>query len=272
MIKYNFNERTSMLPLLDAYLAISFAEKFRTALEVGVYKGWWIFTLLDNNPNIFIVGIDPYPNLEVIRKTLIDDISTHKFSDRVQLHSSFHDLSIGDYKNLTYGMIHIDGEHSESQVLRDLGNALPLLEKDGILIVDDIFYHSYPGVTAATFSFIRDKKLSPFLFTEKKMYFCNPDYYKIYYKSTLSFLKLSKTSYEETLNAQIGTSYKQSNAIFGHELIITPSNPTRIETKNLNKTLGVKLPLVSRFKNAIRFLTPPGLLEMFKILKAKVWQ
>jgi hypothetical protein len=270
VIKYNFNEQTTMLPLLDAYLAICFAEKHRTALEVGVYKGGWIFTLLGNNPNIFIVGIDPYPNLEAVRKTLIDDIRKHKFSDRTQLHSSFQDLSNGDYKNLTYGMIHIDGEHSESQVLTDLANALPLLEKDGLLIVDDIFYHSYPGVTAATFRFIQDNKLSPFLFTEKKMYFCNPDYYKIYYNSTISFLKLSKTNYEETLKAQSGTSYRQSNAIFGHELIIIPSNPTRVEIRNLNKTLGVKLPLDLRIKNLTRFLTPPGLLEMFKFLKAKM--
>ena len=270
MIKYNFNERTAMLPLLDAYLAMSFAEKFRTALEVGVYKGGWLFTLIDNNLNIFIVGIDPYPNLEVIKENFINEIREHKFSDRMQLYSSFNDLSNSAHKNLTYDIIHIDGEHSESQVLRDLNNALPLLDKDGLLVVDDIFYHSYPGVTASTFSFIHKNKLSPFLFTEKKMYFCYPNNYETYYKSTISFLKLSKTSYEESLKAQFGTSYKQSNAIFGHDLIITSSNPTRIEIRNLNKTLGVKLPLVLKIKNAIRFSIPSGLLEMFKSLKAKV--
>ena len=244
MIKYNFNEQTTMLPLLDAYLAMCFSEKYPTALEVGVYKGGWLFTLLDNNPNIFIVGIDPYPNLEVIKKTFINEISERKLSDRAQLYSSFNDLSNSGHKNLTYGIIHIDGEHSESQVRRDLDSALPLLEKEGLLIIDDIFYHSYPGVTAATFSFILENKLSPFLFTGKKLYVCYSNNYETYYKSTISFLKLSNTSYEESLKAQFGTSYKQSNAIFGYDLIITSSNPTRIEISNLNKTLGVNLPCV----------------------------
>lgn len=117
VIKYNYNERTAMLPLLDAYLAVSFGEKLRTALQVGVYKGGWLFTLIDNNPNIFIVGIDPYPNLEVIKETFINEIREHKFSDRMQLYSSFNGLSNSANKNLTYGMIHVDGEHSESQVL-----------------------------------------------------------------------------------------------------------------------------------------------------------
>lgn len=147
---------------------------------------------------------------------------------------------------------------------------MPLLEKDGLLIIDDIFYHSYPGVTAATFSFIQRNKLSPFLFTAKKMYFCYPNYYETFYKSAISFLELSKTSYEESVKAQFGTSYKQSNAILGHDLVITSLTPTRIEIRNLNKTLGVKLPLVLKIKNTISILTPPGLLEIFKYLKAKV--
>jgi hypothetical protein len=125
-------------------------------------------------------------------------------------------------------------------------------------------------VTAATFSFILENKLSPFLFTEKKLYVCYSNNYETYYKSTISFLKLSNTSYEESLKAQFGTSYKQSNAIFGYDLIITSSNTTRLEISNLNNTLGVKLPFVLKIKNAIKYLTPSGLLEIFKFLKAKV--
>jgi hypothetical protein len=73
--------------------------------------------------------------------------------------------------DVTYDVIHCDGEHSQSQVYSDLKNSLPLLKNTGLIIIDDIFYHSYPGVTAVAFDFIREYKLSPFLFTQKNCIF-----------------------------------------------------------------------------------------------------
>jgi hypothetical protein len=61
-----------MLLLLDAYMSSQLAKNYNTALEIGVYKGAWLFNLLTNIQNIFTVGIDPYPNLEKIRESFIE--------------------------------------------------------------------------------------------------------------------------------------------------------------------------------------------------------
>ena len=223
---------------------------------------------MNNIPNIFTVGIDPYPNLEKIKESFIDELDRLGFKENLVLFSSLKKLSNSEYSSLTYDIIHCDGEHSQSQVKQDLENVLPMLKENGILIIDDIFYHSYPGVTAATFDFIRGHKLSPFLFTEKKLYICHPIYLEHYYEKTISILNYLNINFEENKKTGSAIPYFQSNSIFGHNLIITSETPTRKAFKTLLKSLNIKEPLALRAKNSIKLYLPPKILELYQLLKS----
>jgi len=268
--KFKFDERTDMLPVLDGYLATEFAKTFSTALEIGVYKGGWLLTLTSNNPKILMIGIDPYPNLEIIKESLMNYLDKFGLKQRVHLYSSFSDLLNSKHNLITYDMIHLDGEHSQTQVTQDLTNLRPLLSQNGILIIDDIFYHSYPGVTAAAFLFIDENNLAPFLLTEKKIYICHRNLYEEYYKSTIAILKSLKINYEESEKPNSETSYFQSNSIFGFNMIITSEKPTRKEIINMLKAINLKLPFLKNIKEIFRDFSPPVLLVILRYSKAKL--
>jgi hypothetical protein len=54
--------------------------------------------------------------------------------------------------------VHVDGEHSASGVANDLALAARLLNKEGIICVDDFFNFRYPQVTAATYRFLSGRE------------------------------------------------------------------------------------------------------------------
>lgn len=269
---FEFSDRTDMLPLLDGYIATELAKSFSAALEIGVYKGGWLLTLANNKSSLLTIGIDPYPNLEKIRESLIDYRDKHGLKDRLYLYKSFNELLESQHNSVSFDMIHIDGEHSQSQVSKDLRNLLPKLKEHGILIIDDIFYHSYPGVTAAAFSFIEHNNFTPFLFTEKKIYICNPNHYEEYYKKTISILSSLKINYEESENLNSQICYPQSNAIFGSNLIITPEKMKQGDFLSMLKEMNLKLPLRIRIKSGLKNLLPPKLFELLQFSKAKLKQ
>ena len=268
--KFKFDERTAMLPVLDGYLATEFARTFTAALEIGVYKGGWLTTLASNNSSILSIGIDPYPNLEVIKKSLIEYRNKNGLKDRLFIYSSINELLNSTHNQITYDMIHLDGEHSQSGVSRDLQALHPLLNNNGVLIIDDIFYHSYPGVTAAAFSFIEKNSLTPFLLTEKKLYICNHRYYKEYYTKAISAINVLRIKYEESQNLSSKVPYIQSNSIFGSNLIITSEKLSRRENASVLKVINHRLPLATSIKNTFRIFTPPILLELFQFFKARL--
>jgi len=268
MFKFEFNERTSLLPILDAYLCTQF-ENIKSVLEIGVYKGGYLFNIIGNNPKVLAVGIDPFPNLQDIKKNFLKERDSRGYEKSIFLYSSFEEFCESEHKKITFDLIHCDGEHSEFQVIQDLKNALPLLNEKGILVIDDIFYHSYPGVTSAAFSFINEFKLSPFLFTQKKIYVCKSTYYEYYYKKAALILKKANVNFEESEKFYSVNSYPQSNSIFGYNLIITSDNQSRNDSKKFLKTLNLKMPFKSRAKILIKAYLPPALLELFIWFKSK---
>jgi hypothetical protein len=259
-----------MLPLLDAYLAVQFSRNFNTALEIGVYKGGWAFNLTRNIPGIFFIGIDPYPNLEAIKYSFINKRDQLGFNEVMHLYRSYHELQSSCYSHLTFDIIHCDGAHTQSSVNKDLINVLPMLTENGLLVIDDLFYHSYPGVTAAAFSFIEKNQLAPFLFTEKKLYVCRANYYQYYLDKTISFLNSINLKYEQDEKEGSGLHYIQSNSIFNYNLIITSESPTREEHRSLIKALGAKVPFSMQLKSTAKFILPPILIVFLQSFKAKL--
>lgn len=265
--KFDFSDRTALLPLLDAYLSCKLSKNFHSALEIGVYKGGWLLNLIDNVPDILTVGIDPYPNLDQVKQNFISECVSRGLNDSINLYSSFDELRSSDHRLLKFDIIHCDGEHSQSQASFDLNNSLIFLDEAGILIIDDIFYHSYPGVTAAAFSFIGQHRLSPFLFTQKKLYVCNPKYYEYYYAKAFSILSALQVNFEVSETEDPKQSYRQSNSLFGYNLIITSEQPHRTEFNRLCRNLEIRIPVFIMLKNYAKAWMPPKIRDL--ILRAK---
>ena len=72
--------------------------------------------------------------------------------------------------------VHIDGEHTSEAVMSDLDSADVLIERGGMVVVDDFFFAAYPQVTQAVFQFLmtRPNRFSLVLSGFNKAYLCRP--------------------------------------------------------------------------------------------------
>ena len=261
---WEWNSINEWLPLKDAFICSHFAQKGSSVLEIGVHKGGWLFALAQNTRNLIGVGIDPYPDNEPVKAYFLEQIRERKLEESIFLYSDWKALSTGQHGEFQFDIIHIDGEHSEKAVVEDLKKAKPFLAKKGILVIDDIFYHSFPGVTSAAFEFIQQEKLSPFLLTQKKLYLCHPDFYEEFYIKTYDLLLENRITFEEDLKLNENSpKWAQSNAIFGKSLLITDGDGSK--EKNFLKQINVKQKPINT-KEIIRMFCPPVVLDAIKKL------
>ena len=70
----------------------------------------------------------------------------------------------------TFRFIHIDGSHLYQIVKQDLHTASGLLEKGGIVAIDDYRTAHTPGVAAAAWEAVLAGRLIPLCLTPQKMY------------------------------------------------------------------------------------------------------
>lgn len=135
--------------ILDKFLKI----KIKKILEIGSFEGMSTNFFLRKFKNSKVdvvdpftgskeqVGIKNFKNLESIFKK-----NTNKYRKRLKIYKM---QSIKFYsKKLKnkYDLIYIDGLHHYDAVLMDVENCLKLLNKGGILILDDYFWKFYkPG-------------------------------------------------------------------------------------------------------------------------------
>ena len=102
-----------------------------TILEIGTYRGGWAYTLSNVVPNHKIVAIDIEDNVSSIcRNDNIDYI----FKD------AYCNLTI-EYIKQNYNNFDViieDGPHNLESQIYTIVNYLPLLKKNGILIIEDI--------------------------------------------------------------------------------------------------------------------------------------
>jgi len=118
-------------------------------LEIGCFEGLSSVFFADNfidNSNSTLTCVDPF--LSIINndhsvflqnceeKNFDFNISICKHPDRITIHKITSDIFFKD-NNKTYNLIYIDGCHEPDFIKRDMENSFNVLEKDGIMWMDD---------------------------------------------------------------------------------------------------------------------------------------
>lgn len=274
LFHWNKSQATEFLSVVDAYIAYGLYKEINREnpqiCEIGVWRGGWINSLCINQVDDRIVGIDPYPGLEEIKGEFEENVLS-KFGN-VELYPSLNQL-LAESPEVTFDMVHIDGEHSEVALLNDLDSSSKILDKDGILIIDDIWHESFPGVASATFKFIHNSDFTPFLITGAKIYLCKESEHERFYESTKQILRKGNLVYQTGFEkGTYGEDYQQDNSIKGYQQIVTNGN-----RKNLENLLTLSHPALTKrikiFKlveKLILLFVPPIIPRLFRFLP-KFW-
>jgi hypothetical protein len=235
-----------------------------SGLEIGVYKGGWTTLILDNFPLTSIVGIDPYPGLFEIRSIMETETSKYSAAGRF-----FHYETIDSCPaKPTYDFIHIDGEHSEEAVMKDLLYSYSKLNDGGMIIIDDFMSRMFPGITAQTILLAFQLDLKPVLITQSKIYLVKNENWSSYYNDVLEISKKFATGDSGTYkNGLHGESYFQNGKVLGVKVYVQPPL-TNWKIRNL---LEQKAKMSDLFKSARYFLTPP-IFQIFVSLLLKAFK
>ena len=118
-------------------------------LEIGCFEGLSSVFFADNfldNPNSSLTCVDPFLSinnndhcvfLQNNEEMNFDfNISNCKNSDRITIHKITSDIFF-ENNNQTYNFIYIDGSHEVDFIKRDMENSFNILEKNGIMWMDD---------------------------------------------------------------------------------------------------------------------------------------
>ena len=118
-------------------------------LEIGCFEGLSSVFFADNfldNPKSSLTCVDPFLNinnndhskfLQNNEEMNFDfNISNCRNSDRIIIHKTTSDIFF-ENNNKTYNFIYIDGCHEPDFIKRDMENSFHVLEKNGIMWMDD---------------------------------------------------------------------------------------------------------------------------------------
>ena len=147
-------------------------------LEIGTWHGRTsvILAAYVNKKNGNYYGIEPHEKraditLENCKNVCSPDIL------HIDKNVSFYSEMLK--KMLYLDIVHIDGEHSFSAVYNDLSIVSKIMQRDGIIILDDFFFDMYPQITQATYKWLNDNPDYVLLAAGAfKGFICNKMYYK----------------------------------------------------------------------------------------------
>jgi predicted O-methyltransferase YrrM len=138
----------------------------KLCVEIGVFKGsslmYFIESLMETKGKV--IGIDPYtmeafineiPNKEAsdliynvlfkeqqvldnMYTDLMKIINENNLDEYVEIYRTLSEECYSDFEPNSIDVIHIDGNHDEEFVTKDILNYLPLIKKGGYIIMDDI--------------------------------------------------------------------------------------------------------------------------------------
>lgn len=135
---------------------------FGTYLEIGVQEGNSLFAALETKRVTFAIGIDTWG----IEYGGTGRGNCQHVLDLCDKHSGKFALITGDSKsvlpnlNCRFDFIFIDGDHFQEGCLFDLSQAVRLMSKYGIILVDDIDHPQHSYLHQAVKSFAESNSLS----------------------------------------------------------------------------------------------------------------
>ncbi len=115
-------------------------------LEIGAYEGVGTCYLCDNflmNPESFLTTVDPFLIDDagtamhgMVERNFLRNVSNVKFLDKLTyVKDKSANFFAGNQK--TYNFIYVDGSHHPNDLMLDLKESIKVLEKNGILWIDD---------------------------------------------------------------------------------------------------------------------------------------
>jgi hypothetical protein len=257
VFKHVDSETGQWLSPIDSFLSsnLTISQQSNRILEIGVYKGAWLIDMLMNQSRLSGFGIDPYPGMPKIKDRMFENMNFYEVSRRFQLFKNYEGLS-SDVNGLKFASIHIDGEHTERAVKRDLEFAQENICDDGLIIVDDLFHPDFPGIPSAVYNFLRTEDFASFLITDKKMFICRKRCYEMYRLTALSLLS------EHRLNHNLGDTpiyeISQDNSVSGFAQIKVPN---QLSDRRARRNLGL---VVLKRKEFSRYNLRRSLLGVLK--------
>lgn len=218
-----------------------------------------MISALLNSKNLEGIGVDPYPGLGDVKDKLFTNLKKFGLTSSYRHFNSLTDLI--DEGNFKFSMIHIDGEHSGRALTNDLNVSSKLIDKNGVIIIDDIFHPDFPGVTSAVFKFLHNGEFSSFLITPNKMYICHRNAFNSYHSSALRVLKNYNVGYSLGFpsGGQNG-SYVQQNSINGFQQIVIKDYPNLKVDLLVSSGQGKKIVFLHKIKK-ISYLMFPGIIN-----------
>lgn len=162
-----------MIPIID------FAQQKKglvgDMLEIGVWHGKSLLLFEKMaKPEEFVDGYD----IE-LQHALLDNVKNLS-SGRIRLHkvdsATLDENSILKERNSKIRLFHVDGYHTYENALSDLTLAVNVISKEGVVILDDFYSPTVPGVTEAFYSLIFSGKSNdfyPFALGGCKVYMCH---------------------------------------------------------------------------------------------------
>jgi predicted O-methyltransferase YrrM len=148
-------------------------------VEIGVYKGSSLLCFaeaLENN-NGQVIGVDPWSfemskndigdkefedylynqllvgqgTFDLLYENLSELIKNNNLTNTIKLIRKPSEVAFLDFEKESIDILHIDGNHNELNVSRDILLYLPLVKKSGYIIMDDV---GWRGVNSAISKFL----------------------------------------------------------------------------------------------------------------------
>jgi hypothetical protein len=202
--------------------------------EIGVYMGrLFILLKLLARPHEKAIAIDVFEDqhLNVDQSGRGDRIA---FLTNLERWASTRDVELIQRSSLEVSpeeiiakvgkcrLISVDAGHTEECAFNDLNLAEAVATDQGIILLDDFFHASWPGVCTGTVRYLFDDKttMRPFAISPNKVYLARQAFHHKY----KSELRLSQENF-----------FEKNSRMFGHEVMIFGNDPVTFHVTHRTK-------------------------------------
>eukprot|EP00415_Alexandrium_ostenfeldii_P000839 UN0839 len=119
--------------------------------EIGVEAANTSQRLLDRNPELSYIGVDPYINNDGLYKDVMRRLEAHRASGRFNLHRNLSVAASDSVLAHTLDLVFLDARHDYQAVVEDMDAWRPKLRPGGILAGHD-FSWMFPPVAMAVYA------------------------------------------------------------------------------------------------------------------------